>query len=211
MKKVLVLVAAVFLFATPAMAGISGSAHDLSGLTGTDQLCVFCHAPHGVVAANGAPLWNRSTYDVGTLSKYVGVDLDTTINALDTADIRLCLDCHDGTVNTALKVAETVQNQAISGYTDFVDGLNDITDTTAALGLSNDHPVGFTYDDTLAGTDGELTLPSSDTWITDGLTTGVMTCATCHDVHNEGTAGADYPFLRTSNAGSAMCLTCHTK
>ena len=38
--------------------------------------------------------------------------------------------------------------------------------------------------------------------------TRVMWCSTCHDVNNpdKGT-----PFLNTSNAGSAMCLTCHNK
>lgn len=38
-------------------------------------------------------------------------------------------------------------------------------------------------------------------------------CASCHDPHNpdeRNTEGRD-PFLRTSNKGSALCLTCHAK
>ncbi|MDH5528061.1 MAG: hypothetical protein OEY97_12225 [Nitrospirota bacterium] len=38
-------------------------------------------------------------------------------------------------------------------------------------------------------------------------------CATCHDIHNpdeDNSEGRD-PFLRVSNQGSALCLTCHEK
>lgn len=34
-------------------------------------------------------------------------------------------------------------------------------------------------------------------------------CATCHEPHNGGFAGS--PFLRVSNAASALCTTCHNK
>lgn len=39
-------------------------------------------------------------------------------------------------------------------------------------------------------------------------------CASCHDPHvkeGEGTVAAGATFLRISNAGSAVCLACHTK
>ncbi|MBF0428487.1 MAG: hypothetical protein HQL94_06150 [Magnetococcales bacterium] len=37
-------------------------------------------------------------------------------------------------------------------------------------------------------------------------------CGSCHDPHNASTASAtQVAFLRTSNAGSAVCLACHSK
>jgi predicted CXXCH cytochrome family protein len=40
------------------------------------------------------------------------------------------------------------------------------------------------------------------------LSSGKMQCSSCHDVHNSaGVLG----LLRKSNAGSALCLTCHHK
>jgi hypothetical protein len=40
-------------------------------------------------------------------------------------------------------------------------------------------------------------------------------CASCHDPHGVPSAGAGSSFiptfLRVANAGSALCLTCHTK
>ena len=60
MKKVLVLVAALMLVASGAMAAsIVNSSHDLSALASNvdGELCVFCHTPHG--GGTQAPLWNR--------------------------------------------------------------------------------------------------------------------------------------------------------
>ena len=36
---------------------------------------------------------------------------------------------------------------------------------------------------------------------------GMMQCSSCHSTHDP----TNTPFLRTSNVGSALCLTCHIK
>jgi len=107
--------------------------------------------------------------------------------------------------------------------------------TLAAIGtdLRNDHPVGVTFPETSgAGTDfntpavrqgnarffdsdhsgrmdsGEIRLYASNGRFQ-------VECASCHDPHGVPSAGnnsAFFPtFLRVSNAGSALCLTCHRK
>ena len=73
--------------------------------------------------------------------------------------------------------------------------------------LSNDHPISVTYDvtqdpDFMAKASVEAT----------GIRfygTGVdqIECSSCHDVHDPDLS----PFLRISNAGSALCLACHIK
>lgn len=49
----------------------------------------------------------------------------------------------------------------------------------------------------------------------DGAPSATVECASCHDPHgvpDQANGGKFYPtFLRASNAGSAVCLTCHTK
>jgi hypothetical protein len=90
---------------------------------------------------------------------------------------KLCLSCHDGTV------AEDSFGGQVG--TTFMSG-------SALVGtdLSNDHPISFTYDDTLAGNDGGLYPPSTTnsglggTIAADMLFGGSMECGSCHDVHN---------------------------
>ncbi len=89
--------------------------------------------------------------------------------------------------------------------------------------LSNDHPVSIQYRNDL---DTELRPPTtvgSRTWVINGSirlplygpSPGTVECSSCHDVHNT----VDYPgkgttevfFLRSSNEGSQLCMTCHLK
>jgi len=44
-------------------------------------------------------------------------------------------------------------------------------------------------------------------WPNVKLFAGKVECPTCHAVHDPGIQ----PFMRTSNAGSQLCLTCHSK
>ena len=80
--------------------------------------------------------------------------------------------------------------------------------SSANLGqdLSNDHPVGVVYES------GDLELqPISAALgtgvISDYLYDGLVTCASCHDVH----AGENRMFLLQANTDSALCLACHNK
>lgn len=109
--------------------------------------------------------------------------------------------------------------------------------------LQNDHPIGFVYDQVDGGiANGPLTGdPTDDTPSTDGRnrwirqkgatyignndlniedrlyagTQGlIMTCATCHDVHNkinvDDRSNRNY-LLLSPNTDSGLCLTCHIK
>lgn len=196
--------------ALPVMAGSitdPGSPHDFSnsGWTG-GEICIACHTPHNANAAvTDAPLWNHNL-STQVYSLYSSPTLNAT-TAQPTGTSKLCLSCHDGTVALDNSVNGTVMTGASAVGSD---------------GLSNDHPISFDYTTALASADGALHDPSSKT-VTIGSGTdtkfgtidatmligGQVQCATCHDVHNKFTDGAK--LLRISNAGSALCLTCHNK
>lgn len=65
--------------------------------------------------------------------------------------------------------------------------------------LRNDHPVSMDYP---VGNSNYRT-PSGGVKLFEGK----VECPSCHSVHDP----TNTPFLRISNSGSAMCLTCHTK
>ena len=214
MKRMLiVLLAMVFMvgFGGVAMsADIAGSLHDFSaggavgsgqGLNATGEICNTCHAPHAPSDASAGPLWDH-TVTSATFTPYAdpsgsidATDMTATIGAVS----KLCLSCHDGSV-------------AIDA---FGGGAGTASITGAGLvsnDLSNDHPISFTYDTTLATADGELTSPASVDEVTVGGLplfegTGQMECATCHNAHD----GAATMFLRTANTSSTLCKACHTK
>jgi hypothetical protein len=112
-------------------------------------------------------------------------------------------------------------------------GATDFTAFVIGTDLRNDHPVGIRYPTAAGpGTDfqdpprkearlayfdnngnaradaGEIRLYNSG----DGYE---VECASCHDPHGVPSAGPgsvfNPTFLRVNNAGSAVCLTCHTK
>ena len=186
---------------------ISGSAHDFStsGWSG-GEICIACHTPHNAnTGVTDAPLWN---HDLST-STYTLYD-SPTLNATTSQPAgtsKLCLSCHDGTVAYDNTATGTKMNGPSAVGSD---------------GLSNDHPVSFTYNSALSTADGALHDPSTQS-VTIGtgvdsktgtindvmLSGGMLQCASCHDVHNKFTNGGK--LLRVSNAGSALCLTCHNK
>ena len=125
MKKVLIILIALFamiFIAGQAMAGISGSSHDLRTDLTISEICVVCHVPHNPEGTDG-PLWNR-----GDHTSTVFTNAGPLSNA--------CLTCHDG--NTALDAyggsTGTAANQ-LTGYAEFTDA-------------SNHHPIGVAYTDT---------------------------------------------------------------
>jgi len=85
--------------------------------------------------------------------------------------------------------------------------------------LRNDHPITIIYETARAATPTEFnTQAITGTKITVGTVgplplygsstaTATVECASCHNPHSN----AQGSFLRKSNAGSAICLTCHIK
>ena len=182
---------------------ISGSAHDFSteNWNNTGELCVVCHTPHNAQSLQDAPLWNHEL-TVATFTLYSSPTFDATDIGQPDASSKLCLSCHDGTV-------------ALENFGGKTNGINYIGGSeNVGTDLSNDHPVSFTYDATLATADPGLWDPTttssglSGTIDQDLLFAGKVQCASCHDVHN---ADNNNYLLVVPNNNSALCLTCHNK
>ncbi len=181
---------------------ITGSAHDFSDSTwnSSGEICVICHAPHVQDYTNPPePLWNHQV-TTATFTLYSSSTLNATVSQPDGYS-KLCLSCHDGTVAIDNFGGNTTGTEHVSG------------DALIGTDLSNDHPVSFTYDATLATADGGLFDPANTnsglggTIDEDMLFGGKLQCASCHNPHDDTVA----KFLVKSNATSALCLTCHNK
>jgi predicted CXXCH cytochrome family protein len=96
---------------------VVGSATVAAGVVvGTNQICVFCHTPHGFntsMGEAGAPLWNKSikatayttynstgngggTFTAGNRNAFATATIDGQILAVGSVSLA-CLSCHDGT------------------------------------------------------------------------------------------------------------------
>lgn len=205
MKKVLLMVAAIALFAAvPAMAAILDSKHDLSSggaarVQGTQtQICIYCHTPHNSSAT--MPLWNR-TASTPTVD-YTSPSLNSTRVAYENA--QLCLSCHDGA-----DLGTVMEDFGVSLATTPAN----LVGRSSEIGtdLSNDHPVGIQITGNDAGIETLVLMKgkgiAGSTYKFFGAGSDVMDCATCHDVHN-GPAGT-VKFLRNVLTDSTLCLDCH--
>jgi predicted CXXCH cytochrome family protein len=147
--------------------GIASTKHNLGStgtgtnkFSGTTEICVFCHTPHGADNTAAVPLWNRKlgVNDAGAANVYTTYDsLGTTSLDGRTAPIGsvsiACLSCHDGTQSMS-----SVINQPGSGLVVSAFGAGTWSGPAAAAGgkigtgvtnlgtdLSNDHPIGIQY------------------------------------------------------------------
>ncbi len=146
------------LASTSAQAGILGSKHDL-GIGGgaqqtsgtANQVCVFCHTPHGSDTSAAAPLWNKVLGSPASYTRYstLGtVTLDGTETEVGSVSLA-CLSCHDGT--QAMDVV--VNSPGSGGYNAAgteIDGasIGLMTGTPIPnLGqdLRDDHPISIQY------------------------------------------------------------------
>ena len=195
----LMLVLLIILSGRVAWADLNGSAHNFSSKAWSGgQMCAICHTPHNSQTAV-VPLWNHGATTASfTLYSSPTFKASTT---QPTGASRACLSCHDGTVA--------------------LDTFGGKTGTTLLAGrtllgndLSNDHPISFIYDSALAVSVAGLRDPSAAPsglggTIRDNLLfNDRLECASCHDVHNSYNQAS---LLVKSNAGSALCLTCHAK
>src|SRR5690606_2319524 len=103
----LVLAAGAALLSAHAVdAGIFNTKHNLgstgvnaaSNFSGTSEICVFCHTPHGADASVAVPIWNRHVDPTGftTYDQLGSTSLDAAIEPIGSVSIA-CLSCHDGT------------------------------------------------------------------------------------------------------------------
>jgi predicted CXXCH cytochrome family protein len=192
---VLIIVAIAGLDPPIAVAEIAGSKHDLRHHAWSKaDLCGTCHTPHRENPPAAAPVWDTNA----DLNQRFGTANDQmTIAAEGT---QMCIRCHDGTVakDTIGGIAQGRSNLASSNR-------------AARPGFSiaghgsTDHPVGVPYPKLDKGYQPEVVLQSKNVVRVPG---GRVECTSCHDPHN--TAGHK-DMLVMSNAGSALCLSCHKK
>lgn len=221
-------------FMQPAEAGISTTKHNLGSGGGgsnkvdaaaTDEICVFCHTPHGSATVTGAPLWNKRLETI-TYTMYPVTDsLDSGTPGQPQPISLACLSCHDGT-----QAMDNVLNAPGSGGYDATGGgagglgwnwgsspradANGVMEGVAALGtdLRNDHPIGIKYcgggrgyggGTTVSGTcaDADFTAPTAATI---GASQRMWV-----DTGSAGRQKTDMFLFNVSSNPTVECASCH--
>ena len=165
--------------------------------TTESDICIFCHTPH--LSRPASPLWNRN--DPGaTYTLYNSSTIDAVPGQPDGSSI-LCLSCHDGTIALGNVLSRTADISFASGVTVLPAGSSRLT-----TDLSDDHPVSFTYNSSLASSDGQLVDPAT---LIPPLTleNNKLQCTTCHDPHKN----INGDFLVITNQFSSLCQQCHDR
>jgi hypothetical protein len=157
---------------------------------------------------------------------------------------RLCMACHDGSTavdSHGTAAAGANGSKAMdSKYANPLGGAD--VQRFFNNNLGSTHPIGFNYDDAFNVRGAKELVPSTGKFLTGNIADfnfdthartgldaggkkisevlygGVMTCASCHDVHNTNNAVPDLTtatkynyFLWAKEEGSAICLSCHVK
>ncbi|MBF0152836.1 MAG: hypothetical protein HQL64_03730 [Magnetococcales bacterium] len=229
-----------------------GPQRDVKAVTET-QICVFCHTPHAATLDSGVrtPLWNRKLSTATYTGTYESSSIDADVNELRAGPggtSKLCLSCHDGTLAIGSvnvlggKGSASIDMTGTGTGGIMAPGSGTTTGFTRNLGidLSNDHPISFTFNATVATKDGELRTPpfsSGGTLIMGNnaqgsnpkpllpLDNNQVQCASCHDPHIRDPAETDsIKFLRVnryqkvppvgstfSSTADIICLACHDK
>lgn len=227
-KVLLAVVLLVGLAASAQAATIAGTKHDLSvatagsvSMAGTNQTCVFCHAPHNALV--NKLLWNRkNTLSGASFNIYTSYNSTNMRTALisrttlsDGSTSLLCLSCHSLAATSNI-VTNTNTTPAVTDNSNPAAIARWAGTTGNMLNLSNDHPVGINYVTAQGADTTGLVAATGTTSVGDvkvrlfsntvtGL--GTMECASCHSVH-DNTNGK---FLAIPNTSSALCRNCHSK
>lgn len=166
--------------------------------TTEQEICVFCHTPHRARTTTGL-LWNRED-SAAVYAQYQSSSAHAIVGQ-PTGASKLCLSCHDGTIALGELVSRQLEIPFAGGIRFMPPG-----DTRLGTDISDDHPVSFVYDESLAIDNGELASPSTLVNEVKLDRLGEMQCTSCHDAHDD-TFGK---FLVRPNNFSELCGTCHT-
>ncbi len=214
------LMLATAVLVAPAFCGVKETKHNFSSPTyspnaffwGTRQVCVFCHTVHNADPTY-AQLWNHETNGAQPYTMYSSPTIDMNMASTPHNGSLICLSCHDGTiaVNSLSNMPgpEVAGNYGTPGGA-ALDGSGRLTSSSDAYvgtNLSDDHPVGLTYDsskdpDFAPKTGNSALYP--DKLLYQNL---YVECTSCHNPHDNTYSN----FLIESNDGSALCQRCHTK
>ena len=155
-----ILLGALFAGSSVFAQSIVGSKHDFTtggsaqggGTSATDQVCVFCHTPHGADTTAPVPLWNKVLNSEQTRFVRYSTLATPSFDALEApvGSVSLaCLSCHDGT-----QAMDVVLNQPGSdGYnpageqidTGAIGAMTGVPVPMLGEDLSNDHPISMQY------------------------------------------------------------------
>lgn len=208
----MLLIIAVFAYG----ATIVGSKHDIS--TAGEEVCVFCHTPH--FSNTGLkPLWNRQT-TTATFTPYSSPTMNTTCPAIPNPRSLVCFSCHDG-INANNKMHDLINGPGPGSIPDTTSNPNCnrchwTADNnlrlfgqypTQPLNLNTHHPISNTYPTAVQDPAFNTPPDPQNGWSDVKLIGGRVECVSCHDPHDPSRGS----FLRKSNSGSALCLTCHIK
>ena len=147
-----------------AYGGVFNTKHNLSATgvnaasnnSGTREICVFCHTPHGANATAAVPLWNRNLDFTGfeTYDQLGTTTLDGAIEPVGSVSVA-CLSCHDGTqaMDTLINEPGTgvqlpgFRNGIWSGQAARAQGRIGPPGVITNIGkdLTNDHPIGIQF------------------------------------------------------------------
>ncbi len=190
----------------------TGTYHADGVVGGTAEVCVFCHTPHAASGSVGVVLWNRAV-NVAGYTMYTSATIDMTIAGQPQGVSMACLSCHDGTLafdqlingpgSDDYDPAAASRGWSFAGGTD----LSGAGVTYLSQDLSDDHPVSITYDtaqDPDFNTIADVETAGLELY---GAGNDQVECGSCHNPHEDVLP----TFLRISNAGSAVCITCHIK
>ena len=223
MMKKTVLVVVMFLVSTNlwAASDVSKTWHNMSSTspewpyqsTNEDEVCIYCHTPHG--GTLDAPLWNRAL-PTGAFTHYSSATLSATIvgvNRAVNAESLVCMSCHDGAValNAILNESNSTGGPPSQSYplppppSPF--GVGSVIGTIAINGaaqaqsrnLTDDHPISFSYHDVYNDVAEDYTLQLRAYNLAEAagvrffpLNTGAagdvaggkrVECSSCHDPH----------------------------
>jgi predicted CXXCH cytochrome family protein len=137
--------------------GTTPGANQVNIYSGTAEICVFCHTPHGADTSASVPLWNKNLSNPSIYTTYDTLGTSTLDGATaPVGSVSLaCLSCHDGTqaMDTVLNApgsGATVASYSAGTWTGpaaSTSPVGAITNSIVNLGtdLTNDHPVGIQY------------------------------------------------------------------
>jgi predicted CXXCH cytochrome family protein len=161
----LVVSAGGMLASAPASAQITNTKHNLgttaggtgvNQFSGTAEICVFCHTPHGADTSAAVPLWNRTLPAPASFTTYDSLGtstLDGKTAPVGSVSIA-CLSCHDGV--TSMSAVINAPGSGTTGDSTWTSGVwsgaNQVGGkiapgliTNIGTDLRNDHPIGIQY------------------------------------------------------------------
>ena len=143
--------------------------------TGTTEICIFCHTPHGGNQQVAAPIWNRTVSSTSVYTRFSAMNritFDADEAPIGSVSIA-CLSCHDGTqaMNAVINSpgSDSIYTTGAGAWsqTNMLSTLNasDNGSTTGDIiylgtDLRNDHPISMQYGG------GGLSFPSTPTGAT---------------------------------------------